>query len=136
MPDQGYYEKRPRPESIEKLSKYLNTKPGISSTRQLDEHRFLVNRSGKPNLNLFLTNIYIVGEADVIEILAEAPEINTIVTMSAWNSYSHDAKIYAKEHDVGLFTFAEFLGAVYYDGKRFLDYTPPSAEERARRSRL
>lgn len=136
MPDQGYYEKRPRPESIDKLSTYLDSKPIVSSTRQLDEHRFIVKRNEKKSLNLFLTNIYIVGEADVIEILADAPETNAIVTMSAWNSYSRDAKIYAKELDVGLFTFSEFLGAVYYDGKSFLDYTPPSTEERAKRHSL
>lgn len=136
MPEQGYYEKRPRPESITALSKYLSSNSIISSTHQLDEHRFHVERNGKQSLNTFLTNIYIVGEADVIEILAEAPEVNAIVTMSAWNSYSNDAKSYAKERGVGLFTFSEFLGAVYYEGRKFLDYTPPSAEERAKRRSL
>jgi hypothetical protein len=133
MPEQVYYEKRPRPESIQALSKYLSSNPVVSSTQQLDEHRFRIERMGKPMLNLYLTNLYIVGEADVVEILAEAPEINAIVTMSGWNSYSNDAKSYAKEHDVGLFKFSEFLGAVYYDRQRFLDYEPPSDEERARR---
>ena len=135
MPDRGYYEKRPRPESIEALTKYLHSNPVVGSTHQLDEHRFQAERREKPNLNVYLTNIYIVSEADVIEILAEAPETNAIVTMSAWNSYSNDAKSYAKEHDVGLFKFSEFLGAVYYVGQKFLDYEPPSDEERARRSR-
>lgn len=135
MPDRGYYEKRPRPESIEALTKYLRPNPVVGSTHQLDEHRFQVERREKPNLNVYLTNIYIVSEADVIEILAEAPETNAIVTMSAWNSYSNDAKFYAKEHDVGLFKFSEFLGAVYYVGQKFLDYEPPSDEERAKRRR-
>lgn len=133
MPDQGYYEKRPRPESIEALVKYLRSNQVVRRTHQLDEHRFQVERTEKPNLDVYLTNIYIVGEADVIEILAEAPETDVIVTMSAWNSYSNDAKSYAKEHDVGLFKFGEFLGAVYYVGQKFLDYEPPSNEERARR---
>lgn len=126
MPDQGYYEKRPRPEGIAALVKYLRSNPVVASTTQIDEHRFLVERPEKPKLNLFLTNVYIVGRADVIEILATAPNTNAIVTMSAWNSYSHDAKSYAKEQGVGLFKFGEFLGAVYYVGKRFLDYEPPS----------
>jgi hypothetical protein len=135
MPDQGHYEKRPRPESIAALAKYLRSNSVVTSTTQVDEHRFLVERSGKPKLNLFLTNVYIVGRADVIEILASAPNTNAIVTMSAWNSYSHDAKSYAKAQDVGLFKFSEFIGAVYYVGRRFLDYEPPSDEERARRRR-
>ncbi len=133
MPDRGYYEKRPRPESIETLSKYLRSNGRVSETHQLDEHRFKVDRRGVPDLNVYLTNIYIVGEADIIEILAEAPETNAIVTMSAWNGYSNDAKSYAKDHDVGLFKFGEFLGAVYYVGKQFLDYEAPGDEERARR---
>lgn len=135
MPDQGYYEKRPRQESIDALSKYLRSNAVVRETNQLDEHRFLVIRNEKPDLNVYLTNIYIVGEADVIEILAEAPDTNAIVTMSAWNSYSNDAKSYAKEQGIGLFKFGEFLGAIYYVGQRFLDYEPPSDEERARRSR-
>ncbi|SDA10908.1 hypothetical protein SAMN05216315_10286 [Nitrosospira sp. Nsp18] len=133
MPDQGYYKKRPRPESIEALSKYLRSNAIVNETHQRDEHRFKVDRRGMPDLNVYLTNIYIVGEADVMEILAEAPETNAIVTMSAWNGYSNDAKSYAKDRDVGLFKFSEFLGAVYYVGKQFLDYEPPSLEERARR---
>lgn len=133
MPDHGFYEKRPRPESIEALAKYLCSNPVVHKTHQLDEHRFHVERVGKPSLNVYLTNVYIVGEADVIEILAEAPETDVIVTMSAWNSYSNDAKLYAKEREVGLFKFSEFLGAVYYVGRKLLDYEPPSDEERARR---
>jgi len=135
MPEQGYYEKRPRPESIDALAKYLQSSPVVANTTQIDEHRFLVERHEKPRLALFLTNVYIVARADVIEILATAPNTNAIVTMSAWNSYSHDAKSYAKAQGVGLFKFSEFLGAVYYVGKRFLDYEPPSDEERAKRRR-
>lgn len=133
MPDQGYYEKRPRPESIAALAKYLESHSVVEKSEQIDAHLFRVVRHAKPELQLFLTNIYIVSEADVIEILAAAPDTNAIVTMSAWNSYSHDAKAYAKRKGVALFKFTEFLGAVYYVGKRFLDYEPPSEEERAKR---
>jgi len=136
MPEQGFYEKRPRPESIDALCDYLKRNPIVKNIARVDHHRLRLERSGKPELNLFLTNIYTVGRADVIEILSIAPLTNAIVTMSAWNSYSSEAKSYAKENGVGLFKFAEFLGAVYYAGKRFLDYTPPSRTSGTRRPRM
>jgi len=72
-----------------------------------------------------MTNIYIVGEADVAEILADEGEIDAIVTLSGWNSYSTRAKSICRNQGVGLFVFKEFLGAIYSSGQKFLDYIHP-----------
>ena len=133
MPEQGYYEKVPRPESIDALVGYLESTTDIVQAVQRESSQsILVKRIGRPTLRTFMTNTYIVGLADVHEIFTEMSGLDAIVTMSAWNSYTAEAKALCKERKVGLFTFKEFLGAVYYVGSRYLDYIPPDERERRR----
>jgi hypothetical protein len=54
-------------------------------------------------LKFFLTNLYIVGIADVHEIIQEFSSVNCIITMSTWNSYSGEAKTFCKANKIGLF---------------------------------
>jgi len=125
MPDQNpKFKKVPRPESIDKLIEYLESVKVVTNIEKIDDQIICVERSNGPAITVFMTNIYIVSEADVIEILSEHEGINCIVTMSVWNSYTGNAKTHCKRESVGLFTFKELLGAVYRTGKRFLDYEP------------
>jgi hypothetical protein len=124
MPELGKYEKLPRPDSIEKFLQYLSANPIISEIQRLDKQVFYIHRKEKRDLKIYLTNVYIVGIADVIEILSLVSDIQAVVTMSAWNSYTNEAKMYCRRQQIGLFKFKEFLGAVYFDGNRFFDYIP------------
>lgn len=128
MPDLGYYEKIPRPEARQKLLDYLKGAKVINGVEEVSYQVITVIRGGKSTVRTFLTNVYIVSLADVYEIMSEHPDLNAIVTMSAWNGYSTEAKEECKRRNVGLFTFKEFLGAVYYQGPRFINYTPPKRE--------
>jgi hypothetical protein len=134
MPDSGYFKKRPRKESVDSLLKYLRSNPLVDDMILESKQSLIVKRPEKGDLRVHLTNTYIVGEADVHEILSDDPSINAIVTMSQWNGYTSGAKLICKEQGVGLFKFSEFLGAVYHAGKKFLDYAPPSNQERQERS--
>jgi len=125
MPELGKYAKVPRPESVALLLKYLMSNKTIADIEHPEEQIFIIHRNGKSDLKTFLTNIYIVSLADVCEIMALVPDLQVIITLSAWNSYTNDAKEYCKKQQIGLFKFKEFLGAVYYDGKNFLDYISP-----------
>lgn len=82
------------------------------------------------DIHLYLTNQYELGVADIFEILAEAPETNCIVSTMDYNHYSTEAKDAATEAGVGLFKATEFLGAVYYDGPKFLEYLSPEQRRR------
>jgi hypothetical protein len=135
MPDSGYFKKRPQKDSIETLIKYLKANQLIEEATLESPQVLTVKRKNKRNLRVHLTNTYIVGDADAHEILSEDPDVEAIVTMSQWNGYTDSAKASCKDRGVGLFKFGEFLGAVYYDGDEFLDYSPPSAEEREERNR-
>lgn len=125
MPDLGQYKKVPRPELRETFLKYINSNPDVQGISEVSYQVIVVNRENKPPIKSFLTNVYIVSLAEVYEIMAENPDLNAIVTMSAWNGYTREAKDHCVQRGVGLFTFREFLGAVYYGGKAFLAYTPP-----------
>ena len=126
MPDQNPKFKRvPRPESIDTLIKYLKSSEVVTEVERVNNQLIRVKRSDRPTITAFLTNIYIVGEADVVEILSEYKDNDCIVTMSVWNSYTGRAESVCKKQNIGLFVFKEFLGAVYYTGKNFLDYISP-----------
>lgn len=124
MPDVGYYAKRPRPEHRRYLKERLAGRPNISAVIEVDDFRFTITRWQQSDIHLFLTNIYTIGDADVLEILREAPETTCIVTTMTYNQYSPEAKALARERGVALFRSNEFLGAAYLDGDRFLDYVP------------
>lgn len=130
MPELGRYKKVPRPESIETLRRYLGTNPTINRIELVGPQLLLVQRKEGPDLKVFPTNIYIVGEADIYEILAEHSDLNAIVTMSGWNSYTKQAEELCKKRGIGLFKFKEFLGAVYYTDNTVLDYVSPEDRER------
>ncbi|MBE0682488.1 MAG: hypothetical protein IH589_11290 [Anaerolineales bacterium] len=130
MSESGKYEKVPRPESVKALIQYLSSNPLVLEVEHLSEQKIIVRRIGKSDLQVFMTNVYIVGISDVHDILSVAPDVNAIVTMSAWNGYTQDAKDSCKRQKIGLFLFAEFLGAAYYDGDKFFNYTTPDKSKK------
>lgn len=126
MPDANpRFKKLPRPETIEAFVKYVNNSKIVSSVTHVKPQLLIVKKADGSTLKIHITNIYIVGEADVAEIMADEGEIDAIVTLSAWNSYSSRAKSICRDQGVGLFVFKEFLGAVHYSGDRFLNYINP-----------
>lgn len=129
MPELGKYEKLPRPESIKAIIDYSLRNTCVKNVEQTDSQIIEVKRKEKEDLIVYLTNIYIVSETDVQEILLSFPDIDCIVTVSAWNSYTEHAKIVSISKSVGLFKFKEFLGALYYDGSKFINYEPPKRDE-------
>ena len=123
MPDQNpMFEKVPRPESIHDLIRYLESSKVVTDVERVDDQLIRVDRNNGSAITAFLTNIYIIGEADAFEILSKHGSIDCIVTMSAWNGYTASAKTNCSREGVGLFTFKEFLGAVYRTGQKFLAY--------------
>ncbi len=89
-----------------------------------------VERSGTlPNLRVYVADVYILTADDVAQIVSKYPNINSIVVISNWNQYTNKAKELAKEYNVGVFTFSEFMRALNYGGKRFLETGDPKETE-------
>ena len=115
MPDANpRFQKLPRPETIEAFVKYVSNSKVVSNVTQAKPQLLIVKKTDGFTLKVHMTNIYIVGEADVAEIMADEDKIDAIVTLSAWNSYSSRAKSICKDQ-----------GVVFYSGEKFLNYIHP-----------
>ena len=114
MPDDSWM---PRPESIAFFRTTVLTHDNVLSVERLGPQEFRVIRDIPPTeLTVLLINIYTVGLADVVQAMSEIERLNCIVTVSAWNGYTEEAKHYAGKHKVGLFIFKELMGAL---GRRY-----------------
>lgn len=74
-----------------------------------------------PSLIAYIADVYILTASDVSEILDKYQEVNCIVVISNWNHYTEMAKYEARMNKVGVFTLSEFLEAMKFHGKRFLE---------------
>jgi hypothetical protein len=125
MPDSNpIYEKLPRPESINAFKKAVSGRSKISCFDEISNVTYLLHRYSLSDIKVYLTNIYSVSLADVVEIIGIDKYINAIVTMSVWNGYTKEAEDYCKEQGIGLFVFTEFMGALNYEGYKFINYEP------------
>jgi hypothetical protein len=121
---------RSRRDSIDIFLRYVEGTSTVKSIEEVRRDRYVIDRL-KDQIDVVLVNIYTVSEADVLDILAEDPGVNAIVTVSAWNGYTKAAEQTALREEVGLFTFREFMGALNYFDDDFLTYVLP--EERDER---
>lgn len=119
------YKDPPRYDSVAIFTKYVKSKSVVDSIRKVNRQILEITKSNGTCLRVFVVDTYILGEADVHEILSIDPATNCIVALSRWNSYTSAAKALCKKQRIGLFTFDEFMGAIYRDGKKFLDYVAP-----------
>ncbi|MFF8925566.1 hypothetical protein ACF1A4_30425 [Streptomyces albidoflavus] len=127
MPDDRY--KTPRPESIAAVKSMLVGHSAVLDFKEIEPRLYEISRRGRTDVNLYITNLYTVGVADVQEILDDHPSVTCILTVSVWNSYTRQAKEYAKSNKVGLFLFYELKGALNFDGSQLLDYIAPKDRE-------
>jgi len=122
--------KKPLPQWVHQLARSLETKPTVSRVEYCDEEQILkvYKKKFHKDLVIYLVDAYVLGEGATLEIIRDNPNINTILVISKWNQYTSKAKQLAKEKGIALFTYNELMGAVYYNGKSYLDYMPPEKD--------
>lgn len=120
------YRDLPRSESIAYFEDGTRSHGAVRLVTKLNEKEYFIQRWHKSDLYVYLTNIYIVSVADVHEIKMKFPNVQCIVTISNWNSYSPDARSFCESQKIGLFRYQEYYGALNYDNDRFYNYQPPS----------
>ena len=69
----------------------------------------------------YIGDVYVLTAADVREIVSEYERIDCIVVVSNWDHYTSYAKDVAKGMGIGVFTLKEFMKAINYNGRSFLD---------------
>lgn len=119
MPDQ--FQKTPREESIRVFENRTTTHNNVGELKKVKECIYEIRQPSTKILTR-VTNIYIIGIADVHELLDEEPNLNCIVTMSVWNSYTSEAKEFCISKGIGLFKFREYYGALNFEGTNFSNF--------------
>lgn len=102
----------PRTESV---SYFEATIAGHSAVSRLDrrgENVYVVQRRKYSPVVVFLTDIYTIGIADVVDARTKICDINYIVTISNWNGYTSAAKEHANSAKIGIGLMSEFMGAL------------------------
>lgn len=77
----------------------------------------------------YIADVYVLTAADVREVVSEYEDVNCIVVVSNWDHYTPDAKNIAKEMRIGVYTLKEFMKAINYNGRMFLDTGIAKASE-------
>jgi uncharacterized protein YbbC (DUF1343 family) len=122
--------KKPLSNGVDFLIKRLESKPTIKKVTRIDSQVLEVERTGTySNLVIYLIDAYVLGEGAALEIIENNPNINTILVISLWNQYTSKAKELAKDYDVAIFDFNELMGAVFYNGKSYIDYIPTAKDK-------
>jgi hypothetical protein len=82
---------------------------------------FRIARTGRRTpIMAVLINRYVIGQADVMKVMADFPGVQLIFAHGNWCGYTREAKEYGLENDVGVFEMSEFLGALHHSD--FLRY--------------
>ena len=77
----------------------------------------------------YIADVYVLTAADVREILSEYGDIDCIVVVSNWDHYTSDAKNVAKSMGIGVYRLKEFMKAINYNGRMFLDTGTANSSE-------
>jgi len=84
----------------------------VESLIDRGENVFVINRKLRSPVVVFLTDVYTVGMADLVDVMARIPDLNCIVTISNWNGYTYEAKEHGIQNQLGVFLLSELMGAL------------------------
>jgi hypothetical protein len=114
----SYKSEKPRRESIRFFEERIKNHDRVTKVEKIEENYYCLILANSRPYRVFVTNIYTVGTADVIEIMSDY-KVDGIVTMSIWNGYSLDAKMYGRKLGVGIFLLKELMGAINLEKPEF-----------------
>lgn len=113
MPDANYI-KYPRPESINFFEMCMKSHDMVKEIKEIEKCYYLITRYNKPEIRVFVSNFYAISLDNYFEIKEEYADLDCIITISNWNSVTDIAYEQGKKNHIGLFTFDEFMGALWY----------------------
>lgn len=95
----------------------------VRNITSLGNDLYIIKRTAdRPEIKVLVADIYIAGEAEILEINPSLYDIDCIVLIGFYNRYSNAAKELASSMKVGLYDNREFFGAVNCTGKAFINY--------------
>jgi hypothetical protein len=126
MPSHRGWNERLADSSIEFFTQAIGDHDKVIRVNQESDNVFVVERvGGLPEVRVWLCDVYTLGLADYFHITKADPDVDAIVTISGFNSWTREAKEQGYEDEVGVFKFGQFMGALHEDGDSFVHYQPP-----------
>jgi hypothetical protein len=101
--------------SVQFFENAIATHTAVESLQNRGKNEFVINRKIHTPVVVYLTDVYTVGIADVIDAMTRIPDLNCVVTISNWNGYTQSAKDHGIQNHIGVFLFAELMGALNQD---------------------
>ena len=113
------------PDAIKYFDKVMSGHEKVDSVLLIEEDFykaiFEIQLSDGRLLVTYIADVYVLTAADIREVVSEYDDLDCIVVVSNWDHYTSDAKNIAKAMGIGVFTLNEFMKAINYNGRRFLD---------------
>lgn len=79
-----------------------------------------INRDYLPSVTAYIADVYLLTASDIVEIIAQYPEVDSVVVISNWDHYTDRAKEEARINNIGVFSLHEFLRALNFYGQEYL----------------
>lgn len=125
MPSGREWDDRLAGNTIEFFISTVGSQSKVLTVEGESQNVFEVTRvGGLADVRIWVCDVYTLGLADYLKITQADPELDCIVTMSGYNSWTREAKEQGYDDDVGVFKFGELMGALNYDGHDFVHYKP------------
>ena len=112
-----------RERSVEWLiEKVLPNLGNVASVKDIGPGLILVERIKGEPLRAFVTNNYIFSEYTYDKVMRLHLDINTIVCTFPYGTITSTVKERALNENIGIFSVSEFMGALRFEGEKFLNY--------------
>ncbi len=114
---------KPAPSSVAYFERVIGNHNAVASINEVSENVYEIERTGnRPKIRVLVADIYVVGEADIFEIVTSYFNLDCILLIGFYNRTSWAAKERARKENIGLFDIREFFGAVNYVGEKMINY--------------
>lgn len=105
---------------------------GVAEIKSVGTGVYEILRASGDVLKIFICECYCYGVAEYLESQEKLGSLNTVIINSNWCGYTQEAKNYCKDKKVGLFSIAQFMGAI--NQTDFWNYMDKDEREAAKRA--
>lgn len=108
--------------TIKFVERALATHSAVQSFSRERDILFRIDRTGgRTPVVAVLIGRYVIGQADVMKVMADYPDVDIIFANGNWCGYTEEAKELGLSNGVGVFHMGEFFGALHHS--EFVQYT-------------
>ena len=104
------------------IHQFLSNHHKILTMEEISRAVFAIEHKKGYRLRVFVTNTYFFTEYTYDKVIIEDPNIHAIICSNPYSSYTKEAKQRALNNNIGLFKLKEFMGALNFQGEKFLNF--------------